>query len=188
MSETFKKYQELTQKVDEFFEDTLKKHRDNMQCAVTCSSCCKGGLTVTRVEAMAIKTFIQEMPVLEQEGLRVSSAAATEERCAALNAKGQCQVYAARPLVCRSHGVPIKKREEKIEEDGTCTECVLLEVCHLNFTHSPKLDELDENEFLDQETMSTILGTIDTAFSDERGKKRGKRFRVKKIIDKTIND
>jgi len=187
MSENLKKYHELAAKVDSFFEAAFKKHRSSMECRVTCSDCCKGGLTVTRVEAITIKDFIQDMSPLEKVGLSASLVAENENRCSALNAKGQCQIYPVRPIVCRSHGAPIKKREEKVEADGSCTECILLECCHLNFTKSPSLEDLDDSDFIDQETLSTILGTIDIAYSDERGKKRGQRFALKRIIEKNID-
>ena len=49
-----------------------------------------------------------------------------EHRACALLVDNRCTVYAERPLICRSHGLPVQHRDD----DGSTH----VEVCPLNFT------------------------------------------------------
>ncbi|HLL25790.1 MAG TPA: hypothetical protein VK427_26815, partial [Kofleriaceae bacterium] len=77
-----------------------------------------------------------------------------DDQCAALDAAGRCQIYAARPVVCRSHGVPIRLR------DGSLP---VVRACHRNFTRAlPAADCV-----LDQETLSTLVLAVDRAAGND---------------------
>jgi len=68
------------------------------------------------------------------------------EGCAALDAEGRCRIYAARPLVCRTHGVPVRV-------EGAVS------ACPRNFPAGmPGGDAV-----LEQATMSTLLAAVDAA-------------------------
>jgi len=108
-----------------------------MQCETGCSDCCHVRLTITAVEAAAIRRLAPRV---------VPNPA--PDRCAALDAAGRCQIYAARPIVCRSHGVPIRIREGSLP---------VVQSCHRNFTHTTP----DPDCVLDQTTLSTVLLAID---------------------------
>lgn len=128
---------ELEAKVDAFFARVATRHGDDMQCATGCSDCCHVRLTITEVEAAAIRRL----------DARVVPNPAPD-RCAALDASGRCQIYAARPIVCRSHGVPIRIREGSLP---------VVQSCHRNFTHTTP----DADCILDQTTLSATLLAID---------------------------
>ena len=49
------RYPELTAKVDAFFARVEARHGDDMQCDTGCSHCCHVRLTITGVEAAAIR-------------------------------------------------------------------------------------------------------------------------------------
>jgi hypothetical protein len=124
---------ELTAKIDGFFARVESRHGGDMQCQTGCSDCCHTRLTITRVEADAIRAL---------------GASVTPNRdpavCAALDAHGRCQIYAARPVVCRSHGVPIRMREGSLP---------VIRSCHRNFTRT----QPDPDCVLDQETLSALV-------------------------------
>lgn len=98
-----------------------------MRCRSGCSECCQPGLSVTPVEAEAIRA-------LDLTGFTID----TTDRCAALDANGRCKIYLARPFVCRSHGAPIR-----IES--------VIRNCHLNAAVRP-----DPDCVLDQTTLSAL--------------------------------
>jgi Fe-S-cluster containining protein len=140
------RYRELTDKVDAFFARVAARHAADLRCAPGCAMCCHDRLTVTTVEADAIRAHVAAMPADARAALRATAETSTDA-CAALDAGGRCQIYAARPLVCRSHGVPIRTRARSLP---------VITSCSLNFTaRGPAA--ADPDCVLDQETLSTIL-------------------------------
>jgi hypothetical protein len=138
---------ELTRKVDAFFARVADRHGADMACASGCSDCCHVRLTVTRVEAAAIRALVAGWPAARRADLADLGPA---DRCAALDGAGRCKIYDARPLVCRSHGVPIRLRRGALP---------VVESCYRNFTHTAP----DADCVLDQATLSTTLLAIETA-------------------------
>ncbi|MCB9737634.1 MAG: YkgJ family cysteine cluster protein [Deltaproteobacteria bacterium] len=70
-------------------------------CKPGCAACCVDGLTVWQAEADAIAAFVRrsDAPPLQVH---------PEGACAFLGADRQCQVFAARPYVCRSQGAVLR--------------------------------------------------------------------------------
>jgi len=79
-------------------------HGPRLTCRRGCSGCCQDDLTVYTVEAMRIEA---EHSDLLREG-RPGPAGA----CAFLDAEGGCRIYASRPYVCRTQGLPLRWLEE----------------------------------------------------------------------------
>jgi Fe-S-cluster containining protein len=136
---------ELTAKIDAFFDRVEQRHGDDMQCKTGCSDCCHVRLSITAVEADAIHAYLADRSV---------HLGANPDHCAALDAAGRCQIYEARPVVCRSHGVPIRMREGSLP---------VIRNCHRNFTHTePAADCI-----LDQATLSTLVLAVDRAAGND---------------------
>ena len=146
------RYRELAAKVDAFFARVAARHASDLRCAAGCDACCRQRLTVTTVEADVVVALVRALP--EEARARLRASQAHTDRCAALDDAGRCQIYEARPLVCRSHGVPIKLRNPR--------GLPVIEACSLNFTaHGPAA--ADPDCVLDQTTLSATLGMIDRA-------------------------
>jgi uncharacterized protein len=142
------RYAELTAKVDAFFTRVAARHGDDMQCGSGCSDCCHVRLTITGVEARALRDEIASWALPQREQLRANAMAAPPDRCAALDPGGRCLVYAARPVVCRSHGAPIRMREGSLP---------VIESCFRNFTHTEPAPDC----VIDQETLSALVLAVD---------------------------
>jgi Fe-S-cluster containining protein len=136
---------ELHAKIDAFFARVEARHGDDMQCRTGCFDCCHVRLTITAVEATAIEAEVARWPAARRHAL---AAAGPADRCAALDEGGRCRIYAARPIVCRSHGVPIRMRRGALP---------VVEACARNFTRTePAADCV-----LDQTTLSALTLAID---------------------------
>jgi len=145
-------YRELTAKVDAFFARVASRHADDMRCAPGCDMCCHDRLTVTTVEADAVRAFVAELR--DDARARLRECVERDDPCVALDGAGRCQIYDARPLVCRSHGVPIKTRAPG--------HLPVITSCELNFTaRGPAAADADC--VLDQTTLSATLLAIDRA-------------------------
>ncbi|HEV7555779.1 MAG TPA: YkgJ family cysteine cluster protein [Kofleriaceae bacterium] len=133
---------ELTEKIDAFFARVEARHPVDIECRTGCSDCCHVRLTITAAEAESIRTLVASWPAERRAALAAISAPA--DRCAALDAGGRCSIYDARPVVCRSHGVPVRLGKS------------LPVVCHRNFTRGGPA-AADPDCILDQHTVSAIL-------------------------------
>jgi uncharacterized protein len=136
---------ELYVKVDGFFDRVATRHGEDMQCTTGCSDCCHVRLTITEVEAAAIRRLVEAWPVEQRRALADRG---PDDHCAALDAGGRCKVYEARPIVCRSHGAPIRMRKASLP---------VIEACFRNFTRT----EPDPDCVLDQETLSALVLAVD---------------------------
>lgn len=70
-----------------------------LACGRGCSDCCQDGLTVFPVEAERIRA--------EAADLLAAAEPAPAGRCAFLDEEGACRIYACRPYVCRTQGLPL---------------------------------------------------------------------------------
>jgi uncharacterized protein len=103
-------------------------HAAQLQCRKGCSSCCVDGLTVFEVEAEHIRRRHAEF--------LATGAPHAEGACAFLDEGGACRIYAERPYVCRTQGLPLRWIEER---DGSSVE--LRDICSLNDAGEP-IEEL----------------------------------------------
>jgi hypothetical protein len=157
------RHAELTAKVDAFFARAYARHGDDMQCGTGCSDCCDVRLTVTAVEAAAIRAELARWEPARRDALAANARAVTT--CGALK-DGRCLIYAVRPVVCRSHGAPIRMIEDRTgtvrqgSEDRTGTvrnPLPVIQSCHRNFTRVTP----DPDCILDQQTLSALVLAVD---------------------------
>jgi hypothetical protein len=153
---------ELTLKVDDFFARVAERHGGDMQCATGCSDCCHVRLTITEVEAAAIRRHVADWPAEQRRALATTGPA---DHCAALDPAGKCKIYHARPLVCRSHGVPIRLQRGSLP---------VVQSCYRNFVHT----EPDPDCVLDQATLSATLYAIDAMDAAGAGESSAQARRV----------
>lgn len=144
-------YAQLLAKVAAKVAEIAQRQADALQCRAGCHACCAPELTVTAVEAAAIAEFLQQNPPLLVDLLQLAQDDPWQgKRCAFLRADGQCGIYAVRPLVCRTQGLPI------VLENGALT------ACELNFLNG--LETLPLPDRVDQRTLSTLLFVVNQRF------------------------
>jgi len=79
------------------------RHGDRLVCRLGCAGCCRDGLTVFAVEAERIRR--SDARLLEESPAHPPGA------CAFLDDRGGCRIYAERPYVCRTQGLPLRWHE-----------------------------------------------------------------------------
>lgn len=160
MSDPLAEYRALVAKVDAFFGRVQGRYADRMRCAAGCSGCCGHHLTVSRVEAESIARHLSAMPDREREALRARAAAlgSSDGPCPALDAEGRCGIYEARPLICRTQGLPMRVGSSALPVLGE-TDAQGLSVCPLNFEGEP-LSALDADCVLAVETLDATLAVV----------------------------
>ncbi len=150
-----------------------------LTCHAGCADCCLGGLSVTAVEAERIAALVATLDAAPRTRLRARAEAPTEDRCVALERDGRCAIYEARPVVCRSHGVPIRFRSSLADGEAEVRRLPLVDVCPRNF-QEVELESVAADCVLDQATLSTALGQIDAIGAPEA--ERGRRLDLATLL------
>jgi hypothetical protein len=94
----------LHREVDACMRLLSERHAARLHCRRGCCDCCVDGITVFEVEAERIRRSHRE---LLASGLPHPPGA-----CAFLGVEGVCRIYAERPYVCRTQGLPLRWQEE----------------------------------------------------------------------------
>ena len=112
----------LFEAIDQAFEVVRKAHPEAIACGKGCADCCHAFFDVSLVEAVNLQVCFQKLaPTVReqitgaaQKGLldwkqimesRLDPAMA-RIRCPLLDAQGGCLCYEARPVNCRTYGIP----------------------------------------------------------------------------------
>ena len=97
-------------------------HASRLHCKSGCSGCCEDDLTVFDVEAEPIRAH---HAALLAHGIPHAIGS-----CAFLDAAGACRIYAQRPYVCRTQGLPLRWTDAELGAE-------LRDICPLNEAGSP---------------------------------------------------
>ena len=122
---------QLRARVDAHFDQALARSPAAFQCAAGCDACCHVRIGVFAVEAAPIRQALARLattdPALRRRVRDQADDPAHQDHCALL-VDGRCAVYAERPLICRSHGLPIA-----VPDLADATGKLRLDHCPLNF-------------------------------------------------------
>jgi hypothetical protein len=111
---------------------------DRLQCRRGCAACCVDDLSVLPLEAERILANHAE---LLREGSPHPAGA-----CAFLDAEGSCRIYADRPYVCRTQGLPLRWFEAAADPvDAAAAVVEQRDICPLN-DHGSPLEELSDDD------------------------------------------
>lgn len=165
-------YRQLCDKVDAFFARVAARHPEALACHTGCYDCCDVRLTVTGVEAAAVRSAWLALPQLRRDEVRATWREGASA-CAALDRQGRCAVYEGRPLVCRSHGVPVRMLDKR--------SLPVLEVCHRNFVAQGP-EGADADCVLDQVTLSAMLLLVERQDAEACEREAGTRFELADLL------
>jgi Fe-S-cluster containining protein len=148
----FRNYRALVARIDAHHARVAQAHP--LRCARGCSACCYVRLTVSRVEADHIRSSRPSVPARASRGALddhpLFERLAGLEPCPFLGPEGDCAIYEARPLICRSHGLPLRIDDR-------------IDACPLN-------GDLAGAPALSLEVVNTTLAAIDAVYCRETGR------------------
>lgn len=151
---------DLYEKVEAFERKLSAEARGFSQCRKGCSRCCHVDLSVFQLEAEAVTSWFEKKSAEEKEELRgLWSGIQPSEQCAFL-VNDACTIYEARPLICRTQGLPLR-----FHENGE----TYADVCPLN---EEMLNVVTAEEVLNLDLVNTILSKLERAGGEERPRVR----------------
>jgi len=98
-------YRLFVSRVDELCERINRQFADRISCRAGCSGCCRH-LTLFPVEAAALVVALAALPVPSRRILTTRGELPADGPCPLLQ-DDRCLAYADRPIICRTHGLPL---------------------------------------------------------------------------------
>lgn len=166
----------LAAEVDADFDAIHARYPDRMQCRAGCSACCRARLSITRVEQAFLRDGLASLPDGRRAELSARTRETGREMCPALDPDGRCGVYAVRPLICRSYGVPLRHRR-----DVELVNPPVVDACDLNFVGTA-LKTLPAESVYDQSALVEALESIDRDHCDDQDLPRRERILLADIL------
>ncbi len=153
-------YAQLLARLDAFWARARAQAGDQMRCAPGCAECCARCLSLFPVEAERLAEAARALPLAARRAILARSRRALEDPAAAcpLLEDGRCLTYAARPVVCRTHGLPLL-----VPGAGGAPE---LSVCPLNFGDAARFSG---EGVLDLGPVNAVLATVNHLAAAARG-------------------
>lgn len=166
-------YTQLLSKVDAMFLAAKERQVDQFQCMAGCIGCCQAGLSVSNVEGRRISDWLLENLTVAAKIRDRTQMLNNPDYCSLLDSAGGCSIYDVRPLICRSHGMPVSMEEgpEVIPGDVndhskyvlTSQTDELRDVCPLNF-EGVDLASISREDVLSLEKLNVLLSLINIDF------------------------
>jgi Fe-S-cluster containining protein len=148
-------HERLIQRVNAEVSRLERLHRSQLRCGPGCSSCCIGTLAISKLESYMIWNALQSMEPeinkwLMERKIQLSN------QCQFLQ-NDICLIYRNRPMICRTHGLPILF----ITDHDT-----FIDACRLNFTDIHEDNYFIESNILDMGPFNGELAKLDKQFCE----------------------
>ncbi|MEI6702561.1 MAG: YkgJ family cysteine cluster protein [Deltaproteobacteria bacterium] len=151
MSHLLDNYKQLVTRIDALCSAIESALGEQITCTEGCSSCCTA-ITIFPVEAAALRDALDALPKNKAESIRQHAALnASGERCPLL-AHDHCLLYHARPIICRTHGLPITYTEEH-QQKSDC--------CPLNMTET---ESVSGTNVVDLDKLNSLLVAVNSLY------------------------
>jgi Fe-S-cluster containining protein len=115
----FEQYKLLRDKIDSHSKVLEKEHSEQMVCKAGCDMCCMD-YSIFPIEFYSILNDIKNA------GLHPETTDTDDENVCVFLKNHICTIYGQRPIICRTHGLPLLFMNDESEWE--------LSVCDLNFT------------------------------------------------------
>ncbi len=144
-------YLNLLDRVDTLCRRIEVEYLENIACRRGCDGCCLH-ISLFPVEAENLARALQRLPESEVSRIREKARAASPDGPCPLLEDGACLLYSARPIICRTHGLPILVRENGKP---------LIDFCPKNFKG---VESLPGRAVIDLDVLNASMTAINALF------------------------
>ncbi len=144
-------YRQLVGRIDELCRRIEERYAGHIACRRGCDECCRH-LSLFWVEGVALALALQSLPGKQRNRLRRKARESRPDGPCPLLEDGACLLYHARPVICRTHGLPILAGDGRVD------------FCPRNFGG---LAALPGDAVLDLERLNTALAGVNALFVAE---------------------
>jgi Fe-S-cluster containining protein len=114
-------YRLLVSRIDDLAARICTRFAAQITCRPGCSGCCRH-LTLFPVEAAALVAALADLPTESRRLLCAPGEMPADGPCPLLQDDGRCRAYAARPIICRTHGLPLLTESDGEKKIDYCPE------------------------------------------------------------------
>jgi Fe-S-cluster containining protein len=161
-------YHQLIADLDAEIVRVAKLHAATISCGPGCASCCRP-FSVLAIEAACVREAIASLDNASRERL-ARNLAETPDHCPLL-IDDLCSIYAARPVICRTQGLPLAYVDEE-------RETIEVSACGLNF---PEDHGFVPEELLFMDQFNTRLAELNQAWCCKRNLDPTKRIPLRDL-------
>ena len=155
-------YAKLVGRVDDLTHLIAERRAGDLACGRGCTACCRVQLTLSPLEASAVRAALAGLSRATRERIR---ARACEEQldphapCVMLEEDGGCAIYASRPLVCRTQGHALRYPLGTLPDEAifALSDGGEITWCPLNYGGDPPCSE----DVLEAERIDELLARLD---------------------------
>ena len=149
LSECLFPYRELLTTVDRLLDRIRRRYSAQIACRKGCACGCRN-LSIFPIEALSLASALDNLPARTAAGIRNRAATASFWDCPLLEDRA-CNLYAFRPLICRTHGLPLQTVYHQRVSIGHCRR---------NFKN---LSPIPEDAVIDLDQINGALRDINTS-------------------------
>ena len=157
MTLALENYHQLVTRVDTLCKGITDALGEQITCSAGCSSCCLS-ITVFPVEAEAMREALEKMPPFQVDEIRRHVAKHADGEQCPLLLHDHCLLYSARPIICRTHGLPIVYTVDDQRNSDCCPHNMIAAETVLSGSNVVNLD-----------TLNTVLSAVNTIFLSQPG-------------------
>ena len=170
--ELLKNYRELASRVDELCAGITSAFPEEIVCRAGCAGCCRH-LTLLPVEAVTLAVALRKLPPGQADLIRTLARQATPDGPCPLLVDDRCLLYLPRPLICRTHGLPLITLQGEGRRVDFCPE---------NFQG---VTNLPGSAVIDLDRLNTALVSINALFCREffpKGRPDRERYTIAEAL------
>ncbi len=165
---SIQEYHQLIAALDAEIVRIAQLHAGAISCGPGCASCCQA-FSVLPIEAACVREAIGALDTASRERLG-RNLAEDDERCPLL-IDDLCAIYAARPVICRTQGLPLAYVDEE-------REAIEVSACGLNF---PDDHAFAPEDLLFMDQFNTRLAELNQAWCSTRNPDPAKRIPLREL-------
>jgi len=154
--QALKDYQKLIAEVDSDCRRIVSRHKDQIACTKGCAgNCCRIHISVYPVEAVSLALALQELTPEMRRRIQHKARHTNSFGPCPLLEDGACRMYAARAIICRTHGLPMLTEYRGHRSVGFCEK---------NFRH---VSPIPAEDIIDLAQLNNTLAAINRRFVSE---------------------
>ena len=151
MDDPLENYRRLISRVDDLCRGIEDQFSSSITCTSGCDGCCRH-LSLFPVEAASLATALRELPPPERKRIRQKALNYPPDHPCPLLEQHRCTLYRARPLICRTHGLPLLMNRDGVRQ---------VDYCPLNFQG---ISSLPGGAVINLDQLNEILVAINLRF------------------------